>query len=324
MRLRKKFEPPPEAAEARRKALRLEWISFFVLMFAAFLIYLTLGQSQAMKTAWISDLLALVPPIAFIIAARFEFRPPSERFPFGYFRAMSVAFLITAVLLLAVGAWLLFDAVMKLVQLERPVIGSVELFGRVIWSGYLMMGALATTVVMSFLLGRSKLKIAERLHSKVLEADADMNKADWLSEGAAVIGIGIVGLGMWWGDAVAAALISLSILYDGWHNLKQVLGDMMDESPSELGSLELEGLPSRVREMAEGLPWVKQAAVRLREQGHAISGEVFVVPREEDPMVRRLEETTAALEDLDWRIYSLTVTPVSAIPDDVTVRPSPR
>jgi cobalt-zinc-cadmium efflux system protein len=35
---------------------------------------LSMGSSQAMRTAWIEDTLGLVPPIVFLIAARFEER----------------------------------------------------------------------------------------------------------------------------------------------------------------------------------------------------------------------------------------------------------
>ena len=322
LRLDQPFVLPPEQRKQRTKAIRLKAISIVVLAFAAFLVYLTLGQSQAMKTAWVSDLLALIPPIAFLIASRFEFHPPTQRFAFGYFRAMSVAFLITAIVLLIIGLWLLFDGVMTLVNRERPAIGTIVILGRQVWLGFAMMAALATTVAMSLVLGRFKTKLADKLHSKVLEADAAMNRANWMAEGAAVIGIGLVGFGYWWGDAVAAVIISLNIIHDGWHNLKQVLGDMMDENPTRLGSQELEDLPARIRAAAERLDWVREAAVRLREQGHVVSGEVFVVPHESKSAGRELTdligEASAHLRTLDWRLYSLTISPVSSIDSDTT------
>jgi hypothetical protein len=67
---------------------------------------------------------------------------------------------------------------------------------------------------------------------------------------------------------------------------------------------------------------VAKAAVRLREHGHVIAGEVFIVPRSEQDLVRRVEETSEALRRVDWRIYSLTVMPVSRLEDGVTPRPA--
>jgi hypothetical protein len=89
-----------------------------------------------------------------------------------------------------------------------------------------------------------------------------------------------------------------------------------------MGGLEMDTLPARVRAAAEQLPWVERAAVRLREHGHVIAGEVFIVPRTEQDLVKRVEETSEALSRLDWRIYSLTVMPVSGLEDGVTPRPA--
>jgi cation diffusion facilitator family transporter len=315
VRIGRRFEFPPEQQRLRERVKRLEWMSLALLTVAAFLIWLTLGQSQALKTAWISDLLTLIPPVAILVALRFDHRRPSERFPYGYFRAISIAFLATAVLIAVAGLWLLYEAVTKLVARERPPIGSVELFGRELWAGWPMIAALATTVAIGFTLGQLKRPVAEALHDKTLEGDADMNKANWSSEGAAIVGILLVGFGYWWGDAVAAGLIPLHIVRDGWHNLRQVLGDLMDESPTKLGGKELEDLPHRIKDAAEGMPWVREAAVRLREQGHVLSGEVFVVPRDGAGAVdlSLVERASEDLRALDWRLYNLTVMPVSSI-----------
>jgi hypothetical protein len=90
-----------------------------------------------------------------------------------------------------------------------------------------------------------------------------------------------------------------------------VLADLMDESPTKVGETELEELPHRVRSAAEAMPWVAQAAVRLREQGHVISGDVFVVPRTEHDIVSNVKAAAENLLRLDWRLYSLTITPVA-------------
>ena len=45
-------ELPPDKAKLMRKATRLEWLTLAYLSSAVFFIYLTLGSSQAMNTAW--------------------------------------------------------------------------------------------------------------------------------------------------------------------------------------------------------------------------------------------------------------------------------
>jgi divalent metal cation (Fe/Co/Zn/Cd) transporter len=59
------FEFPPDKQRVLRKARRLEWITIVYLLSVAILVGLGLGQSQAMKAAWIEDILSLVPPLSF-------------------------------------------------------------------------------------------------------------------------------------------------------------------------------------------------------------------------------------------------------------------
>jgi divalent metal cation (Fe/Co/Zn/Cd) transporter len=112
-----------------RRARRLEWTWMLALASIVVAIYLTLGNSQAMKTAWIEDLLSFVPPIAFLAATWIERWTPNSRFPLGYIRVTSIAYLVSAVALAGVGLFLVYDAAMALIRTEHPTIGSVELFG---------------------------------------------------------------------------------------------------------------------------------------------------------------------------------------------------
>jgi cation diffusion facilitator family transporter len=326
------FRFPAEQWEAREKLRRLSWLSIASLMIAAVVVGLTVGQSQAMKTAWISDILTAVPPMALLLALRFELREPSERFPEGYARAISVAFLITACVLTMIGFYLLYDSAMKLVHREHPPIGTIVLFGHQIWLGWLMIAALVFSASIGFTLGKLKTPVAEKLHSKALRAEADMNRAEWLSEGAAIVGILLVAFGFWWGDAAAAAFISIEIVRDGWKNIRQVIGDMMDESPTKLGERKLEPLPIRLRAEVRQISWVKDAAVRLREHGHTVTGEVFVVPRQDalsaEQLLVETERTAARLQRADWRLHGLMVVPVRELeetsPPRVAVREESR
>jgi cation diffusion facilitator family transporter len=318
MKLSRRFEFPAEQQEQRHRAARLSWLSIALLTSTAIAVYLTLGQSEAMKTAWIEDLMALIPPAVLLVALKLENRPPNPRFPYGYFRVVSISFLVTSALLTLVGLWLLYDSVMRLVGGERPPVGTMSVFGHDIWSGWAMVAALTYCVGIGILLGRLKQPVADKLTDRALAADADMNKAGWMSEGAAIVGIVLIAFGAWWGDATAAAFISVNIVRDGWVNLRQVVADLMDESPTKMGGTEMESLPRKVQAAAEQLPWVEKAVVRLREQGHVIAGDVFVVPRTGDDLVKRVEDASQKLCGLDWRIHSLTVMPVSRLDDDIT------
>ena len=310
---RARYDLPAERRRDRDRARRLEWVTIGFMLSIITLLYFTLGSSQAMKTAWVEDILSLIPPIAFLVATRFESRAPTERFPYGFRRAVAIAFLCGAVALTAMGAFLLYEAVMTLLMKEHPTIGTVEVFGRQVWLGWLMMASLVYSVIPPVILGRMKQPLAKRMHDKALAADADMNRADWLTGLAAIAGIFGIAMGWWWADAAAAAVISLDILHDGWKNLTQVVRDLMDERPTPVGETEPDPLPRRMEERLLAMEWVEDAAVRLREEGHVLTGEAFVVPRGDDGLVEKLDRAGSELKALDWRLYDLSVVPVRTL-----------
>jgi cation diffusion facilitator family transporter len=309
-------ELPQDRAGIERKAIRLEWLTIAYLLSAIVLIYLTLGSSQAMKTAWFEDILSLVPPIAFLIATRFRTRDPNEAFPYGYHRLVSIAFLCASLALFSMGVFLLFDAVGQLLTFEHPSIGVVQLFGHQIWLGWLMLPALLWSGGPAVLLGRRKLPLARALHDKVLFADAVMNKADWLTASAAFVGVVGIAFGLWWADAVAAGVISVDIIHDGYSNLKEVIKDLMDGRPTTVDHAQVDPLPTRVETELKNLSWVRDARVRMREDGHVFFGEALVVPTGESDLVSKLQDATDRMKALDWRLYDLVVMPVSELPDD--------
>lgn len=301
------FELPERLRPDLERAIRLEWLSLAYLSSLVVLMYLVMGSSQAMKTAWMEDILSLIPPIAFLVSQRIRRKAPSERFPYGYHRAVTIAFLIASLALLAMGVVLLFDGGLKLVHAERPTIGSMTLLGRQVWQGWIMLPVLAWGIVPAILLGRAKHGPARRLHDKTLFADAEMNRADWLTGIAAMSGVLGIAVGWWWADATAAVIISLDIVRDGKRNLFAAVGDLMDRAPQTVDHEEPIELPARIVEVVAALPWVEEAAARVRENGHVFFGEVFIVPRIAGDAAARARECTRLIRRLDWRMLDVVV-----------------
>jgi cation diffusion facilitator family transporter len=314
----RKFELPPDLAERQRRAVRLEWVTIAYLVSAVVLMYLTLGQSQAMKAAWIEDLLSLLPPVAFLIASRLRKRGSSEKFPWGMHRSVSVAYVFAALALLVTGGYLFFDSAVKLVLAEHPPIGVIQLFGNEIWLGWAMIVALVWSAVPAVFLGRAKLRLADDLHDKVLYADAKMNKADWMTAGAAIVGVVGIGFGLWWADAVAAIFISVDIVHDGWKNVRAGVHDLMDARPRRHDAREYHPIVERINAEVNGCDWVERGAVRLREEGHVFTGEVMVVPRDDAladgaGLLERLDDLAEHLLSLEWKVYDIVIVPVKEI-----------
>jgi cation diffusion facilitator family transporter len=304
------LELPKDKAKIHSSAVKLEWVTLAYLISAVFFIYITLGASQAMKAAWLEDLLSLVPPISFLIGSRIRQWSPDDRFPYGYHRAVTLGYFVASAALLSMGVFILYDSVLKLITFEHTPIGTVQPWGEPIWLGWFMLPALVWSAVPAFVLGRMKLPLARELHDKILFADAEMNKADWMTAGAAMIGVLGIGFGLWWLDPIAAIFIALDITHDGWKNIKHATGDLVDKKPTLVDKLQEDPLPTRIRTELEKLSWVQHARVRLREEGHIYFGEAFVIPSDEARLTENLADATDRMKALDWRLQDLVIAPV--------------
>jgi cation diffusion facilitator family transporter len=291
-----------EPVEARAK--RLEWATIFFMLTIVVIIYFTMGSSQVMKAAWIEDLLSFVPPIAFLVSARWKDRPADEGFPYGYHRSVSIAFLAGAVALTIFGVFILIDSLLGLVRQEHPTIGTSVVFGHQLWAGWLMLAVLAYSAIPPLVLGHMKLEPARALHDKTLKADSDMNRADWLTAGAGIVGILGIGIGWWWADAAAAGIISIAIVNDGLTNLRRVVSDLMDQEPTTVDG-ERSDVPERLRRALNELSWVRDVDVRLREEGHIFAGEAFLVVTSTHDLRVKLEEARRAAHGVDWRVRDI-------------------
>lgn len=305
--IRAPYTLPQEKQSDLDYLIRLEWWNLGFRFSIVFVLFLVLGGSQAMKAAWFEDILSLLPPIAFLIAMKVRKRPPDREFPYGYQRVTVIAFLCSAVALALLGGYLLADSGIKLMKAEHPTIGSVELFGYTFWMGWLMVAALTYSVIPPFIIGHLQEPAAKKVHEKTVFVDAKMSKADWMTGAAGIVGILGVGLGLWWADAVAGAVIGLDVAKDGVRNVREAVGDLLDRRPRFTSKSRPEHLEEKLEKQLQAMTWVSEAAVRLREEGHVFSGEAFVVPRGGEDLPQLVRESMASLADSDWRIYEVVI-----------------
>lgn len=314
-------ELPDRQREVLRRAIRLEWITIGFLVVSVTLVGLVLGNSQAMKAAWIEDLLSFLPPIAFLVAVRVSRTLPSAKHPYGQHRSVAIGHLVAAVALTTMGTYLIVDSALGLILLEHPTIGTVEVFGLTFWLGWLMIGVMAAIALPPVFIGRAKMRLAEELHDKVLYADADMNKADWMTAVGSIVGVTGIGLGTWWLDGAAAVFIAASILWDGLRNMGAAVTDLMDARATTFDDKKPHPVAIAVDDYLRSLRWVDDAGSRVRDEGHVFHIEAFVVPRKgRSPSLDTLEEARRACIDLDWKVQDIVVVPVRELPEVVDHR----
>lgn len=307
MQLSRTFEYPGELQDKFNSAKKIEWVTLFYFISASALMALVMGNSQAMKTAWLEDALSIIPPLSFLIITRIYIKKPDKNFPYGYHRVVSISFLISAVALTFVGFFLLIDSSFKLIKTEHPTINTIMISGHQVWMGYIMIAVLLYSTVPSIILGLKKLPLAKKLSDKTIYTDAMMNKADWMTGLAGMAGILGIGIGWWWADAVAAIVISADILHDGISNLKQAILDLMNQLPKTMEKKVPDPVFNRIKKEAESEKWVKKTGLRFRQEGHVYFGEIFIVADDSTNLQQKTEDLRKRLTSIDWRIFDLTI-----------------
>jgi divalent metal cation (Fe/Co/Zn/Cd) transporter len=200
----------------------------------------------------------------------------------------------------------------------------VELFDWQVWLGWLMIAALIYSGIPPVVLGVVKRRLAAQLHDKVLHADAMMNQADWMTAGAALVGVVGIGFGLWWADAVAAIAIGADIVHDGLKYTRAASKDLLDGRPRRHDESGVHPVVGEIRRVVAELDWIEVAAVRIRELGHIAGVEVLAVPRDETDLLDRVEEAIERIIALDWKLQDVVVSVVRTLddaPEDVLVRP---
>ena len=299
---------PQDQRDAMARAVRLEWWNIGWTLSIVLVMGLVMGQSQTMKTAWTEDTLGLIPPIMILISAHVERRwSASTRFPFGFHRVNGLGFSVAAVALLSVGGLLLWDSLATLVRQEHATVASVTILGHSIWLGWLMLAAQLYSLVPPMIIGRKELPLAETLNDKLLHTDALMNKANWLTGAAGLAGVLGLGMGWWWADALAAAVISVDIINDGTTALRSATAELIDGAPRALSSAELSEDAVALRgELGRRYPG---CTILIRETGRLIRAEV--VGASVDPSTVDIRQFWAGDPSRAWRLDQVAFAPPS-------------
>lgn len=315
MKLRRVLPPPPERQAQLQQAQALERASLIALLPPLLLVLALTGDSRAMQAAWLGQLLALVPPLLFLSTQHFLFKPARERFPYGFAQAPAAALVPAASIQILVGLGLLWVHTWGLLDQDRPTIGSLFWGSLQIWSGWLMLAVLVLTLLPLGLLSRFKRRLARELNDKALYSDALTDSLARRVTLAAAAGLVGVALGWWWADPLAALLIGFAIAREGSQLLRRNICQLLDERPTDVDQRPLPEI-RQLEKALKALPWVIDAAVRLREEGQGMVGEGFLVP--EDPhapdLLDRLEEARNLIQSTaSWRVQELILTLVPTL-----------
>lgn len=216
----------PDSAAARAgEAQKATWISVLVnlALTVAQLVVGWLAHSQSLVAHGLHSFSDLLSDFLVIWASRQSVVPADRAHPYGHGRVETAATLALGVSLVLIGAGILWDSGMRLGEhASQPAI-AMSAF----WIAVL-------TVVAKEALYRYLIRVAEKLRSQLLTANALHTRADAASALVVVVGIGGALLGWGFLDLLAAALMGFMILRMGgklaWDAIEELIDTGLDES----------------------------------------------------------------------------------------------
>ena len=205
---------------AKRSTMVSVWVNLFLTILQ--IIVGIFAKSQSLVADGIHSLSDLLADFVVLAANRISHRDADDDHPYGHARIETAASLVLGMLLLAVGAGMLWSAGVKITEPESiPDVSPIAL-----WVALF-------TLVSKEGLFRYMLKIAQRVKSSMLVANAWHARSDAAS--SLVVAMGIAGnlMGYTFLDPLAAALVGFMVMRMGGKFSWDAICDLIDRGLEE-------------------------------------------------------------------------------------------
>lgn len=229
--------------------------------------------------------LDLVAALMTLFAVQVSDRPADRTHSYGHAKVENLSALAEAGLLLVTAAWVIYEALRRLFFGE----GHLELS---IWAFAVM----AISIVVDLTRSRALLRVARRLGSQALEADALHFGTDIWSSAVVIFGLAVIAVARYFGwpdwvekaDALAALGVSLIVGKVSFQLARETLDALTDRTPVAV----LDQIQRQVGALAGVL---EVARVRVRRSGNKIFADVVILA----PRTNTFEQTHALSEQVE-------------------------
>lgn len=210
-----------ERLDRFKAAQKVTWISVAVnvALTALQIVVGLFGRSQALVADGLHSLSDLLCDFLVLFANRHGARDADEEHPYGHARIETATTLALGLILLGVGGALFWGAVERL---QNPA-ALQKVHVATLWIGIL-------TLVGKEILFRYMLRVARKLRSQMLEANAWHARSDAASSVVVVAGISGNLLGFTSLDILAAVLVAAMIMRMGWKQGYKAISELIDTS----------------------------------------------------------------------------------------------
>ena len=200
--------------------------------------------SEALHSA-----LDLVAAIITFFAVKFADVPPDEGHNYGHGKIENYSALVETLLLVITCAWIIYEAIRRLITHEVHIEVTV-------WS----FAVIVTSIIIDFSRSRALYKVAKKHDSQALEADALHFSTDIWSSTVVLIGLIGVTFNFQYADPVAALIVAMIVLTVSYRLGKRSFDALIDRAPK--------GLHEMVEDIVKNILEVKQFHdIKVRESG---------------------------------------------------------
>ncbi len=218
-----------------------------------------LFQSQALIADGAHTLSDLISDGVVLYAASKASESPDRNHPYGHGRIETLATIIVGVLLVLAALGIALAAAQRLLSWETLTGPAPAALAFAILTLVAKEGLYQYTV-----------RIARRIESSMLQANAWHHRSDAISSLVVLVGIGGAVAGWPWLDAVAAIVVALFILTMAWRLISNSAAELIDTA------LEPEQV-AKIHHAVKGVPGVKNAhMLRTRKLGNEAAADVHV------------------------------------------------
>lgn len=224
-----------------------------------------LGCSAAMIADAVHSLSDLLTDFVVLLFVKISNRPADSEHPYGHGKYETLATSIVAIALFAAGGVLLAEGIEKMITSLRGETLNVP--------GQIALWAALISIVAKELIYQLTIRVARRVDSTALEANAWHHRTDALSSVATAIGIGgALLLGGKWAilDPLAAALVSIFILIAAVRLLHGAIQELLEKRLPEEVEKQIGDIVAEDSEMSE------LHQLRTRRVGHVYSIEMHL------------------------------------------------
>ncbi len=219
--------------ERDQKKAAVAWLSVIsntVLVILKVAVGLLIGSVSVISEAIHSGVDLLASIIA-LFAVRTSAKPADQDHPFGHGKFENVSGAIEALLIFIAAAWIIYEAVHKL--LTRPVIETPG------WG----VGVMAISAVANWVVSRMLFKVGKETDSVALQADGWHLRTDVYTSLGVMVGLGLIWAGdlllrprfteaqldvLHWLDPIAAIVVACLIVHAAWRLTLSSARDLMD------------------------------------------------------------------------------------------------